>query len=557
MHLRLSQFFYQLRNTACAVHHALAVTTILAQVPCAKAPAQMEKFSKEANLMKLTPLRHPDITLTDRLEVKFSDMQVRGSWRKVAVESPRVQPTARLGSGCFIWNSCLYVCGGQEQNHMRSKDFWCIPLPKERKSTMAGAWRQLADIPVDSRAHNTAGVPIQVYNDKAYVFYGTPTLQVFDLRTEKWSGLSTVLRGKRWPYIHNTSSEHAVEILDGKLYVFGGQDGRDQLGNNIFMVLDLSDNEWKYVSGHSEPTATWNEPMLRVYPGSWADPIRKKLYVHYGNANRMSQWIRLPKGEHAAETDHTYEDTWSYNTSTKQWNRENVAGNYPCPRTEHSLVFNKHLNNGKGGVVCFGGYSATTTTYIPEKNLNFTYAYFADTFLLDPETMTWKQVLTRGFPTYRAQHRLAVDPATGRTYLFGGYTNSDFVPSKHVFSRSFNDIWELCIDIAGGGIEKDYDWHDEERTAVMGPWKTCFNCGAVGPWKMCGGTCGGKTWYCGKACGDEAWGEHRKMHGCQNKRALEAERRARERASVNAAGSSGQGKDGKDKKSDGTSKNLP
>ncbi|RPA83985.1 galactose oxidase [Ascobolus immersus RN42] len=555
MHLRLSQLFYELRNTACAVHHALNVTTLLDQVPytTTKAPAQMEKISKEADLRTVAQLRHPDIAVSDRLEVKYPDLQVRGSWKKIGIESSKVQPAARLGTGCFIWNSRLYVCGGQEQNHLRSKDFWCIPLPKKRNSTMAGAWRQLPDVPVDPRFHNTAGMPIQVYNDKAYVFYGSPTLQVFDLRTEKWSTLATVLVGKRWPYVRNSSSEHALEVLNGKLYVFGGQDGRDQLGNNIFMVLDLSNNQWQYISGLSKPTPTWKEPMLRVYPGSWADPIRNRFFLHHGNANRMSQLIKEPRGEHAADQDHTYDDTWSYNPTTKQWIRENVTGNYPCPRTEHSLVFNKHLNGDKGGVICFGGYSATTTTYIPEQNVNFTYAYFADTFLLDPETMVWRQVLTRGFPTYRAQHRLVVDPVTGRTFLFGGYTNSDFVPSKHIISRSFNDIWELRIDVPGGGIEEDYDWQDEERTAVMGPWKTCFNCGAVGPWRMCGGTCGGKAWYCGKTCSDEAWDEHRRVHRCQNKKALEAERRARERA-ANAAGPSGTGINGKSKKDGGNKK---
>ena len=88
-------------------------------------------------------------------------------------------------------------------------------------------------------------------------------------------------------------------------------------------------------------------------------------------------------------------------------------------------------------------------------HLNF--SYYADTFIFNYATLSWKQVLTRGFPTYRAQSHLLSDPSTGKTFLVGGYTNLDYVPSRKKFiSRSFDDLWQLCIDQPSGLFEAGY-----------------------------------------------------------------------------------------------------
>lgn len=137
----------------------------------------------------------------------------------------------------------------------------------------------------------------------------------------------------------------------------------------------------------------------------------------------------------------------------------------------------------------FGGYSATSPTYYVEKSKTFAFSYYADTFIFDSSAPSpkWKQVLTRGFPTYRAQAQLLSDPSNGKTYLFGGYTNTDLVPSrKNYISRSFADLWQLRIDEPGGFFE-EVDLEEEARTAKAGPWKRCFTCGCAGHWKKCGG----------------------------------------------------------------------
>ena len=52
-----------------------------------------------------------------------------------------------------------------------------------------------------------------------------------------------------------------------------------------------------------------------------------------------------------------------------------------------------------------------------ERTYLFDFSYYADTFILDtaPEDGSapyWRQVITRGFPTYRAQCKLFTDPET-------------------------------------------------------------------------------------------------------------------------------------------------
>ena len=82
----------------------------------------------------------------------------------------------------------------------------------------------------------------------------------------------------------------------------------------------------------------------------------------------------------------------------------------------------------------FGGYSPTLETYLEEQRKYHSFTYFGDTYIYcpsslgSPEKPKFRQVITRGFPTYRAGAHLFTDPTTGRIYLFGGYTNSQLVP---------------------------------------------------------------------------------------------------------------------------------
>ena len=87
----------------------------------------------------------------------------------------------------------------------------------------------------------------------------------------------------------------------------------------------------------------------------------------------------------------------------------------------------------------FGGYNASLPFSSPLGE-QFAFSYFADTFIYDPEpadgsSPIWKQVITRGFPTYRAQCAVFSDPETGKVYMFGGTCQRyDFAFSRSLMS---------------------------------------------------------------------------------------------------------------------------
>ncbi|RDB24340.1 hypothetical protein Hypma_008408 [Hypsizygus marmoreus] len=160
---------------------------------------------------------------------------------------------------------------------------------------------------------------------------------------------------------------------------------------------------------------------------------------------------------------------WSWDIQAEKWRRERLAGNPPCPRTEIACTYNETLDK----VFVFSGYNPCLPTFFIAKRQRFNYSYFADTFMYQPpnpespphsaplaspalqdrdrQAPKWKEVLTRGFPTYRCQAELLSDPVTGKTFLIGGFTNTDGVPSRtDFFSRSFSDVWQLRVEEPGG-----------------------------------------------------------------------------------------------------------
>lgn len=142
----------------------------------------------------------------------------------------------------------------------------------------------------------------------------------------------------------------------------------------------------------------------------------------------------------------------------------------------------------------------------------FNFTYYADTFICQPspspdgpsapKVWKFKQVLTRGFPTYRAQAKLISDLDTGKVYLYGGYTNTEFVPDKkNCIARPFGDLWQLKLDDPNGFFEGDsslldilhsqtvlkivspgVDMDEEAKTAKNGPWRRCKS---TPSWRRC------------------------------------------------------------------------
>ncbi|KAJ6452159.1 hypothetical protein C8R47DRAFT_1181346 [Mycena vitilis] len=292
------------------------------------------------------------------------------------------------------------------------------------------------------------------------------------------------------------------------------------------MELDLATRKWRRLTGYvrAPEYGDYSCPGPRKSAGSWVSTDKTRFFLLFGHADR--QGAKLQKELHGATQAFDYGDMWSWCIAEERWRLERMAGNAPCARTEMACTYNEKLQK----TIVSGGYSPRLPTIVMKPTLKqFEFSYFADTFVYDmsradaggapdPEpTLSapkWKQVLSHGFPTYRCQAQLVCDPATGRTYLFGGWANNQYIPTRtQLLSRSFADLHELRLDMPEGHFD-EVDFAEEARSARAGPWQRCFTCGAAGPWRKCGGSCKGRAFFCGSPCLREGWKEHKAMHKC-------------------------------------------
>ncbi|KAI0353841.1 hypothetical protein OH77DRAFT_1406141 [Trametes cingulata] len=506
-----SDVLLKLGNTGAAAYCRNVGNTIVCSLR-----SVMEQLSLRREVLSvgsvhtIMQFRHPDPTIYRSLEITNPELQVRGSWQRLKwADSSKV--TSRMAHSCFIYKSRLYVCGGQKSGTFEVyRDIWCLDLVR------MNGWRELP-----SYRRPFLNCPMVVYEGKAYLFRGSSTVDYLDLEREVWGRFQTHFvnaRGKReqWPYSEDLT-DFVAHAVNGKIYVFGGKYKRP-LGCNFFAVLDLATKTWRHLSGTQDDLPLkpqYDEPGVRKNLGSWVSEKQDKIYIMYGMADR--QEAAIFESEFASSDGFVYDDCWSWDIAQGKWQRERVVGNYPCPRAEMSVSYNQTTKQ----TIMFGGYSPALPYYVEGSQTCFGFNYFSDTFVLDhsvPGTPRWKQVITGSFPTYRAQGQLITDPATGRTYLFGGYTNTDWVPTgKADLTKSYGDVWQLRVDVPGGLFD-EIDWEDERRSAQLGPWMACYSCGSVGVWKKCGGTCDGRVFFCTPNCQKEGWPQHKQKHGCRARR---------------------------------------
>ncbi|KAJ7267868.1 hypothetical protein C8J57DRAFT_352325 [Mycena rebaudengoi] len=527
-----SEIFELLGNSGTAtMRRWTAHTTTISLGPRHLTPA-MKAVQDMRRMSKLLESRHPDPKTAPNVIASIPGLQVRGLWTRLRVK-PGGVTEGRQDFATFIWNSHLYVSGGRLcERGPYYRDLWTLDLAK------LDAWRQLPDYPIPmDRSNIFLGWTIVVHNDTAILFNGRPSVDVFDLKTEKWGIMETtysataadfaagVTRG--WPYPVWSCMDAAMQIVGDTLYVFGGSHGETRMGCNLLMALDLKTRVWRRLTGTVRVTehGDYSCPGPRKCAASWVSPDKARIYILFGNCDRDAAYIH--NDLHASDTAFAHTDFWSWGVKEQAWRQERMAGNPPCARTEMACAYNPRLEKA----IVFGGYHPGLPSTLTMKGVEgqFPYTYFADTFVFDmgPSSTrialgtsepSWRHVRTPGFPTYRCQARLECDAATGRTYLFGGWTNSLIVPTRtKLQSRSFGDLWELRMDLPGNPYShfSEAEFTEEVRVARVGPWQRCFSCGKAGAWKQCGGTCKGHVFFCGTACLREGWKEHKQLHQCR------------------------------------------
>ncbi|KIY49786.1 hypothetical protein FISHEDRAFT_40769, partial [Fistulina hepatica ATCC 64428] len=483
-------------------------------------------MNQRGSMSTMMQFRHPDPERSPGQRLSHARLQVWGSWLRLHVKRPPSGSLDRFGHTCFIWKSRLFVAGGRKDSlGPFYRDLWCLDLQR------LDSWRRLSDYPLPFGKTNIwVGWSTIPYENKAWMFNGRLDVDYFDLVEERWGSVRTTfeptpadrkagLTEKRF-YPSSFVQDAAVQIIAGKMYVFGGTHRETNLGCNLFMELDLRTKTWRRLSGTPmTPAQAEDCPGPRRSAACWTNKEQDKFYLMFGQCDRHA----APNEPQAGEKEHAYKDMWIWLIREERWIRDRLSGNTPSSRAEMAYTYNPKLDRA----IIFSGYNCELPTFVQGMAAPFNFTYYSDTFIyghypverqaeLGPPTMPkWKQVLTFGFPTYRCQAQLVSDPDTGKTYMWGGFTNSDYVPVRAgLVTRSFSDLWQLRIDEPGGCFE-GIDLEEEVRTARAGPWQRCFACGAAGRCKKCGGTCNGRVYFCGPVCLKEGWKEHKQMHKCR------------------------------------------
>ncbi|KAJ7594750.1 hypothetical protein C8J56DRAFT_448047 [Mycena floridula] len=505
-HARQSDLFLSLSNTSMAVYHAWEATKIITTPGSPGISSRSLEPHYKGDFNKLSHLRHPDPNSLNKLTVTEPDLQMRGSWEKIPIPKSK-SPPPRVEFASFFEKGFFYVLGGEKNSGKMDKarlydDFWRLDL-----SNFAVGWEKLPSLPSSFR-FQLGGHQASVYaqHSRVYVFNGSSHLCYYDLVTEKWDRVQT---GGMTRYPNDRLTDFSMVICSDRLYIFGGTHDKAVMGCDEFQSLSLETMRWDHISGTiSGEIPSWNSPGPRRHAACWTS--KGEVYIMGGEADRLAgSMAGLRSG---ATRGYGYDDLWAYKPTEKGWRKLLIKGNRPCPRSEMSVTYNPVL----GKTICFGGYSPSLPTAIENPRSGFTFSYYSDTFILDEAASDtkWRQVLTSGFPTYRAQAKLHTDPATGNIYLFGGYTNSDYIPGrKEMYARFHSDLFRLKLDCEGGGFE-DVDWAEESKTARAGPWRRCFSCGSATR-KKCGGSCKGRVSFCDVECLREGWKEHKETMHCR------------------------------------------
>ncbi|KDR73274.1 hypothetical protein GALMADRAFT_72626 [Galerina marginata CBS 339.88] len=475
--------------------------------------------------------RSPEPSLVSKLSVVDEALHINGSWKKIRLATPG-GVTKRFGASLFVYNGYIYVLGGEKHSSFGPFyfDFWRLDLAK------LDQWQALSECPIPpSVTRSISNQNIAVWNDVAYYFYGSSTLYCFDLIKMEWAPFKTtfkqddVVRGS-WPYPSQELRESTMTCLGGRLYVFGGHGLDNTQGSDLFLELDIARRQWRRLSGSPRLSgASLDSPGPRVSALSWVVPELSKVFLAFGHVNRIATRVLAPsESERRGGFNYPYDDLWSWDIRREQWTQERIRGNTPGPRSEMAAVYSLKLKK----LITFGGYNPAAPHWNGAQITPF--SYLADTFVCDiitavavdqPPTddqgkclegMECRQVLTRGFPTYRARASLFEDPVSGKIYLFSGYFEQEFIPSLAIKGdvKCFSDIWQLRVDLPGGDFV-GIDVEEEARTAKAGPWQRCFSCGSVGSWKKCNGACKGRAFFCDRECLKDGWKEHKIMHGCR------------------------------------------
>ncbi|XP_056175450.1 uncharacterized protein LOC115662401 isoform X2 [Syzygium oleosum] len=243
-----------------------------------------------------------------------------------------------------------------------------------------------------------------------YVFGGfgkgmcqTNQVDVFDTVEQTWSQ----------PTIKGTPPAprdgHSCTNVGDNLYVFGGTDGMNPLGD--LHILDTSSHTW------ISPITRGEGPEARQ--GHSAALVGKRLIIFGGYGKSPDD-----------EDEVYYNDLFILNTETFLWEKATTTGIPPSPRLTHSC------STWTNKLIVIGGQDGRDY-------------YLSDVHILDADTLIWKELNTAGDMLPPRAGHLTV--TFGKILLvYGGYTDNQKLYDDLCMLDIESAIWSK-VTAAGAG----------------------------------------------------------------------------------------------------------
>eukprot|EP00924_Labyrinthula_sp_SR-Ha-C_P004890 maker-scaffold_1-snap-gene-15.40-mRNA-1 protein AED:0.26 eAED:0.26 QI:0/0/0/1/0/0/3/0/526 len=349
------------------------------------------------------------------------------TWERV--ETHGESYTARTGHSVVEYEGCFYIFGGTDSSRRRND--------LHKLDTKDMSWTQISPRRNNEVPWKRSGAKAVVVEGKMYLFGGYDgrggnyfnDLQEYDIKTNTWT--DTEEEGEEYP---SPRTDHTLVHYHGKLYIFGGYDGRLRL-NDLF-EFDLDSLVWTKLAQNNSYV-----PVSRF--GHTAVVDNDDMYVFGG-------W----------DGHETLNSMWRYSFLSDLWT--------PHRYRHCSMVLN-------GRMYIFGGVDKYQTR-------------FNDLHEFDFKTSRWKKVCTTPVaPKSRTFHPCSV--FNNQIYIFGGFDGENRLNDVHRlylgrlsprplvemtrdFALKHMDLYEKTIRTMPVAIVYGLLWKKDDEGVYRGPYNS-------------------------------------------------------------------------------------
>ncbi|XP_067854482.1 host cell factor 1-like [Heptranchias perlo] len=341
-------------------------------------------------------------------------------WKRVTNSSGPV-PRPRHGHRAVSIKELMVVFGGGNEGivdelhvYNSATNQWFIPAVR-------------GDIPAGCAAYGFVcdGTRLLVFG--GMVEYGKYSNELYELQASRWEWKKLKARAPKNGPPPCARLGHCFSVIDNKCYLFGGlaNDSEDPKNNIPRYLNDLYILELKPGSG----VVGWDIPVTYGTP---PPPRESHTAVVYRNKDNKKPKLVIYGGMSGCRLG----DLWMLDIENLTWNKPEVAGVPPLPRSLHSATMIGSKMYVFGGWVPLVLEDVKAPTHEKEWKCTNTLA------CLDLETMTWTQISTESFedsiPRARAGH-CSVSIST-RLYVWSGRDGYRKAWNNQVCCK---DLWYL------------------------------------------------------------------------------------------------------------------